>query len=50
MGGLISRGYQIGHSLGLSEIHLAIEVGTLGKFARVRHATAVLDELLQHLI
>ena len=49
MSGLIGRSNQVGHSLSLREVHLTVEIGTLGKFTRKSHTASVLNQQFQHL-
>jgi hypothetical protein len=39
---------EIGHRLGLRQVHLAIQEGALGELARLGHAGAVIEQALQH--
>ncbi len=42
-----TRGNDIGHGFGLTQVHLAIEKCPLGKFTGARQAASIIDKLLQ---
>ena len=48
--GAVGRGDKVGHGFSLREVHLAVEVGSLGKLAGFSHAAAVFDKEFQYLI
>ena len=50
VGGFVAGSNKICYRFGLREVHLSIKKGPFGEFAWFGHATAVLDELFQHLI
>ena len=50
MGGCGGGGEEVGHGFGLAEVHFAIEESTLGIFARLGKAAAILEKSAHHLL
>ena len=48
VGGCGRRGDEVGHGFGLAEVHLSVEKGALGVFARCGQGAACVQEFLQH--
>ena len=50
VGGGRGRGDEVGHGFGLAQVHLSVEEGALGVFARPCGAAPLADEQLHHLL
>jgi hypothetical protein len=48
--GFRTAGYQVGHRLGLAQVELAIEEGSLSKFSGLRQARTATNEQVQQLL
>ena len=50
VGGTVVGGNEVGYSFGLREVHLTVEIGTLGELAWKGHPAAILYEQFKYLV